>query len=89
MTNLNIVFTKNARDDIRKLDKQVAARIRKKLVGLAAARQPLHTAVRLTKPADAQYRWRIGNYRVLFDFDPASKTATILKIQHRKQIYRQ
>ena len=89
MAGLNIVFTKNARSDIRQLDKQVADRIRKKLVALAASKQPLSTAVKLTKPADAQYRWRIGNYRVLFDFDAESNTVTVLKVQHRKQVYRQ
>lgn len=89
MTSFRVVLAKAARNDLRRLDKQVATRIHKKLVVLATSKQFLDTAVRLTKPADAQYRWRIGNYRVLFDFNPATKTATILKIQHRKQIYRQ
>ena len=84
---LNLVFTKNTRDDIRKLDRQVASRIRKKLVGLATSKQPLNTAVKLTKPSDALYRWRLGNYRILFDFNTENNTATVLKVQHRRHIY--
>ncbi|MYB40368.1 type II toxin-antitoxin system RelE/ParE family toxin [Candidatus Saccharibacteria bacterium] len=88
MIKLNIIFAKSVRDDIKKLDRQVAARICKKLAELASSGQPPGSAVRLAKPADAQYRWRMGHYRVLFDFDSESNTATILKIQHRRQIYR-
>ena len=88
MTKLNIVLTKNALDDIRRIDRQVAVRIRKKLAAMAGAKQSMNSAVRLTKPADAQYRWRIGQYRVLFDLDAENNTAVILKVQHRKEIYR-
>lgn len=88
MSDIQIIFSKNARDDIRKLDKQVAKRVHKKLVALLATGRPLDSAVRLTKPTDAQYRWRIGDYRLLFDFDPKDRLIIILKIQHRRQVYR-
>jgi len=35
----------------------------------------------------ADYRLRIGNYRVLFDVDWESKKIHILKIGHRKEVY--
>ena len=83
-----IIFTKNAYKDIQGLDKQIATRIHKKFKILLKSKHPLKTAVRLTKPADAQYRWRIGNYRILFDLDTRNNLIIILKIQHRRQIYR-
>ena len=70
------------------MDRQVAGRIRKKLNSLLKSGRPLESAVRLTKPADAQYRWRIGDYRVLFDLDDKKKLIIILKIQHRRRVYR-
>jgi len=47
---------------------------------------PLIFAKALTKPADAQYRFRVGNYRILFDVEGSN--IIILLVQHRKDIYR-
>ena len=47
---------------------------------------PLKFAEPLTKPADAQYRWRVGNYRVLFD--ESNGLITILRVQHRSEVYK-
>ena len=88
MNKPRIVFTKNAQKDTHQLNRQVAKRIGKKLNTWLASGQPLETASRLTKPADAQYRWRVGDYRVLFDYDSESNLVIVLKIQHRRQIYR-
>ena len=46
---------------------------------LPTAAQPTTFAARLSTPADAQYRWRIGNYRILFDLDNHSQLIIILK----------
>ena len=34
------------------------------------------------------YRLRVGNYRILYDIDDHTKTVTIHRVQHRKQVYR-
>ena len=88
MSKLRIVITTNARQDIRKLDKQTARRLHKKFTAWGKSKQPLHPAARLTKPADAQYRLRVGNYRVLFDVDNKKSLLVILKVQHRSRVYR-
>lgn len=88
MSKLQIVLTKNTKKDILKLDCQIAKKIYKKLTDLIKLETSLQTATRLTKPADAQYRWRFGNYRILFDFDHSKNLVIILKIQHRRQVYR-
>ena len=41
----------------------------------------------LTNHPIADYRLRIGNYRVLFDVDWGTKEIHILKIAHRREIY--
>ena len=41
----------------------------------------------LTNHNIAEYRLRIGNYRVLFDVDWNNKEIHVLKIGHRKDIY--
>jgi mRNA interferase RelE/StbE len=42
---------------------------------------------RLKNHSVAEYRLRIGNYRVLFDVNWESKEIYILKIGHRRKIY--
>lgn len=34
------------------------------------------------------YKLRIGDYRIIYEFDQKSKTVTILKIEHRQGIYK-
>jgi len=46
----------------------------------------LNYAERLTNSELGQYRFRIGNYRIIFDVD--GFMITILKIGHRREIYR-
>ena len=88
MSTFEVVLTKNAKKDVKKLSQQVARRIYKKLNYFVDSGDPLDFTERLTKPTDAQYRWRIGDYRVLFDCDEISKTITVLKIQHRREVYK-
>jgi len=47
---------------------------------------PLDFAEPLTKPADANYRFRVGAYKLLFDVD--DKNIIILLIQHRRDVYK-
>jgi mRNA interferase RelE/StbE len=41
----------------------------------------------LTGQYAGQYKIRVGDYRVLYRFDRAAKTVTILKIRHRREVY--
>lgn len=81
-----VAYKKLAVRDIRKLSPQVKQRIKKKLEYFYNLPDPLETAEPLTKPADAQYRWRVGSYRILFDIE--DYTLVILRVQHRRDVYR-
>lgn len=81
-----ITITKTAKKDIKKLSPQIQKRLKPKLEWFIAQTNPLEFAEPLTKPADAQYRFRVGNYRVLFDVD--GENIMILHIQHRREVYR-
>ena len=83
----SIVITKRARNDILNLPIEDARRITKKLRFFISAPDPLHYAKPLTNTAVAEYRFRIGDYSVLFDVD-AQGNITILTVQHRKDVYR-
>lgn len=81
-----VSYKKPAVKDIQKLSPQIQKRIKLKLEFFYQQSDPLEFATALTKPADAQYRWRIGNYRILFDVE--GNKIIILRVQHRSEVYR-
>jgi mRNA interferase RelE/StbE len=86
MAHYTITVTKSAAKDISKLSAPVQKRLKAKLVFFASQPDPLAFAKPLTSPSDGQYRWRIGDYRVVFDLDQT--VIVILRIQHRREVYR-
>lgn len=60
-----LVYTRRAERDIRKLEPNTKDRIGKAL--LRYAEDPLRFAEKLSDPIIYEYRFRIGDYRVVFD----------------------
>ncbi|MCK5720888.1 MAG: type II toxin-antitoxin system RelE/ParE family toxin [Thiomargarita sp.] len=77
------VYTDVAFKDIRKLDVATKQRIKKTLE--CYQNNPLHYARKLTNIECGEYRFRIGNYRIIFDLD--GYKIIILRVGHRKNIY--
>lgn len=86
MPHYRLLYKKGAVDDIKHLTPQIQKRLKNKLEFFVKQDDPLQFARQLTRPADAQYRFRVGNYRVLFDVE--GEDLIILHIQHRKDVYR-
>jgi len=79
-----LLYTKSAVRDIHKLDIVAKKRIKKKLEEFVTD-SPFY-AKKLVHSAIGSYRWRVGNYRIVFDID--GKNVVILRIGHRKEIYK-
>ncbi len=79
-----LVYTKKAADDLKKLDILTRKRIGKKL--LSYIKNPLKHAIKLTDKKIGEYRFRIGDHRVIFDRE--RNKIVILRIGHRKDIYK-
>lgn len=79
-----LFYTKSAFKDIQKLDSVAKKKIKKKIE--AYSKKPLFYGKKLINPVIGTYRWRIGNYRVVFDVD--KRNIVILRIGHRREIYR-
>lgn len=77
-------FSQRAARELKKLDKQVQKRIIEKLSEYAAT-ENLSEAKRLTNSALGEWRYRIGDYRVIFDL--ADNEIQILKVAHRSEVY--
>lgn len=84
MMAYRLFYTKSAWRDIRKLDPVAKKKVKRKIE--AYSKKPLFYAKKLINPSIGTYRWRIGNYRVVFDID--GKNIVILRIGHRREIYK-
>lgn len=81
--SFKIVYTKTASKDIQKLDNVAKKKIKKKIENFS--KRPLFYARKLIDPKIGKYRWRAGNYRIVFDLD--KRTIVILRVGHRREIY--
>ncbi|MBM4064984.1 MAG: type II toxin-antitoxin system RelE/ParE family toxin [Planctomycetes bacterium] len=82
--NYKLTYTPRAERDIKKLDPAAKNRIGKALLKLQA--NPLLYSDKLRDPSIGTYRFRIGDYRVIFDIE--GNDIVVLRIGHRKEIYK-
>lgn len=87
--NIQVVYTKSARKDLEKIDNTFARKIVLKIKEYTAE-NPLRNSKALTGAFSGLYRYRIGDYRAIFEYDSENNTVTIyiLVIKHRKDVYK-
>ena len=83
--NWAVVFTDPARRDLKRLDRQVADRILAAIVRLAEAEQG---DVKRLRSTGREWRLRVGDWRVIFTFEPSTQTLRVLRIAPRGRAYR-
>ena len=76
---------------MRALDRSTARRIIEKLEKYIESPDPLVQAKALAGKLQGFYRYRVGDYRIIFEVDEQGTITVlvILQIMHRKDIYRQ
>ena len=84
-----LFYAQSARDDLKKLDRNIAKRILRKLDFFINQKNPIEFAKRLRNSSIGDYRFRVGDYRIIFDVDSKGmiKILMILRIKHRKDVY--
>ncbi|HMV57462.1 MAG TPA: type II toxin-antitoxin system RelE/ParE family toxin [Nitrospira sp.] len=79
----NVKLTKSAAKELRPIPQKFRAAVQAALDALAA--DPL-LGTALLPPFEGCRRYRIGNYRIVYQFD--ATTLIVLSIRHRKDVYR-
>lgn len=83
-----VVFTEKALKSLKKMDKHISALIigwvEKNLQGCTDPRQ---FGKGLTANRSGQWRYRVGDYRLLADIQDEKITILIINIGHRRDIY--
>lgn len=88
--SVQIVYTRLAVRELKKLSKALAGRILKKIVENTNNENVLDRAKALSGQFIGCYRYRIGDYRAIFIIDKKGNITvlTILSIKHRKDVYK-
>ncbi len=80
-----LLLTNPARKDLDRLRGSTFERVREALLSLREApRPPGYVKLR----GDPAYRIRIGDYRAIYDIDDEAQTITVLRVKHRREVYR-
>lgn len=87
--NYKVVFTEKAKKELSKLDKStmrlILAWIRKNLEGCSDPRQ---YGKGLTANRSGQWRYRVGDYRLIAEIEDEKITIIILTVGHRRDVYK-
>ncbi|OAQ21083.1 type II toxin-antitoxin system RelE family toxin [Thermosulfurimonas dismutans] len=81
-----IIYAKSVFKDLKKIDRKNLKKIKQGIEELANFPNISQIKHLKTHPL-ADYRLRIGNYRVLFNVDWKKKEIYILKVGHRREVY--
>jgi mRNA interferase RelE/StbE len=80
----DVIFSQRAAKEFKKLDRQIQKRIIEKLTEYAAD-ENLIEAKKLINSKLGQWRYRVGDYRIIFDL--SGKEIQVLKVAHRSEVY--
>lgn len=83
-------YTRRALKDLQALEAKTARRILEKIKTYSEMDNPLSQAKSLSGVLEGLYRYRVGDYRAIFEVssDGTVIILVILNIKHRKDIYR-
>lgn len=85
MASYELVFRKSVRKDFRSIPKKDVNRILRRIEALRDDPRP-HDSVKLS--GQQRYRIRQGPYRILYEIVDERLVITVIKIAHRKNIYK-
>lgn len=80
-----IIWSESAASELKKLDRTVSKRIFKKVSQLSE--NSYHFDV-IKMVGDSYFRLHVGDYRVIFDIQNDMLRILVLKVGHRKNIYK-
>jgi len=80
-----VEFARVARRELEAITPVMAERIGERIEALANDPHPPQS-LRLT--GSSGFRLRVGDYRVLYEVDDATRLITVLRVRHRREVYR-
>jgi mRNA interferase RelE/StbE len=87
MSAFKIVLIPEAQSDIVRLDSSLQTRILDKLEWMGENAQLIRHQALQGDEWDGSYKYRVGDYRIIYLLDSTAQKMTILKIGHRREVY--
>ncbi len=86
MASYRIEWRNSTKKDLRKIEAQDRLRIITAVEALAS--DPFPSGCRKLSGSEYSYRIRTGNYRILYDVHSGYLVVEVIKVGHRKDVYR-
>jgi len=86
MASYRIEWRKSTKNDLRKIEPQAVTRIIEAVESLAE--NPFPSGYRKLAQSSFAYRIRVGNYRILYEIIDDTLVIEVVKVGHRREIYR-
>lgn len=81
-----VEFSRQAQKQFEALPRQIQQRLQPQIDTLVE--EPRPSGVKKLKGAENQYRIRVGSYRIVYEIQDAVLLVILLRIGHRREIYR-
>jgi mRNA interferase RelE/StbE len=81
-----VILTKAAKRDLGHLDRMLQQSLARHLQTLIANPRP--SGVAKLRGTENEWRIRVGDYRIIYEIDDNKNVVTILRIRHRREVYR-
>lgn len=85
---MNVVFSDKALKQLRKLDVPVSKKILDFVDEVSALENPRSRGKALVGNLSGKWRYRVGDYRLVCEIEDDKILVTVLRIAHRKDVYR-
>lgn len=85
---MKIEYTSIAKKELKKLDRQIQIKIKNYLDEIANLENPRSRGKALVGNLSHLCRYRVADYRLICDIQDEKILVTILRIGHRKEIYK-
>ena len=86
MASCNVILKSSVHRDLQALPGDVVRRVWQRIRSLAADPSP-RGSVKLSG-SDGLYRLRVGDYRIVYGWNPASREVVVHAVRHRREVYR-
>ncbi len=85
---MKVEFTDSSRKQLKKIDEYNRTRILKYLFEVESLEDPRSRGKALEQNLKGFWRYRVGDYRIICSIEEEQVTILVLKIGHRRDIYK-
>ncbi|MCL5031563.1 MAG: type II toxin-antitoxin system RelE/ParE family toxin [Bacteroidetes bacterium] len=86
MAYYKILWKKSAAKELKNIDKQIIPKIISTVESLS--KNPFPLGVKKLSGAEFNYRIRVGDYRIIYSFYKKELTIEIIRVGHRRDVYK-